>query len=264
MQIRTVIADNDPTSRELLCSVLASDVAFEIVAKCQDPKELDGALRTYAPDLVFVDVDIANLDRANHHGPLYSDSLSASVLITSVDKNTKLGDPQLLGQLVRPFTEADLLSVCQTCKTHITTRRVLDAQDALLASLGKATRICQERRKLVVRSAGRIMFLRPDEIDWIEAHKNYVRVHLGPAFVALRATLDAIERKLDPSQFLRIHRSAIVNTDKIRELKPWPTGEYIVTLSNGKELTLSRGYRTRLTFLVKRHDQLDYSNIGTR
>jgi two-component system LytT family response regulator len=261
MQIRTVIADNDPTSRELLCSVLASDVAFEIVAKCQSPKELGCALRTYTPDLAFVDVDIASLERANHQGPLYSGTLSASVLITSVDKNTRLDDSQL--QLVRPFTQADLLSVCQTCKTHITTRRVLDAQEALLASLGRATRICQERRKLVVRSGGRIMFLRPDEIDWIEAHKNYVRVHVGPACITLRATLDALERTLDQSQFLRIHRSAIVNTDKIRELRPWPTGEYIVTMSNGKELTLSRGYRTRLAFLVKKHDQLDYSTIGT-
>jgi|SRR5580704_3834543 two-component system LytT family response regulator len=263
MQIRTVIADNDPTSRELLCSVLALDVAFEIVAKCESPKELEYALRTYAPDLAFVDVDIANLDRANNEGPLYSGTLSASVLITSVDKSTRPGDPQLLGQLVRPFTQTELLSLCQTCKTHITTRRVLDAQEAFLASLGRATRICQERRKLVVRSGGRIMFLRPDEIDWIEAHKNYVRVHVGPACITLRATLDALERTLDPSQFLRIHRSAIVNTDKIRELRPWPTGEYIVSMSNGKELTLSRGYRTRLAFLLKKHGQLDYSNIGT-
>jgi two-component system LytT family response regulator len=107
------------------------------------------------------------------------------------------------------------------------------------------------RTHLPIKAAGRILFLRMDEIDWIEAADNYVRVHTSGGDVHLvRETLNAIQSRLDPGRFLRIHRSTIVNLNRIRELRPWFHGDYVVMLTTGQELTLSRSYRDRVLGLV--------------
>ncbi|HEX6323988.1 MAG TPA: LytTR family transcriptional regulator DNA-binding domain-containing protein [Vicinamibacterales bacterium] len=100
--------------------------------------------------------------------------------------------------------------------------------------------------RLVIKSAGRLLFLRADDIDWVEAAGNYVKLHVGAEEHLLRETLNGIELKLDPDRFFRIHRSRIVNMERIRELQPWFNGEYVVILGNGTKLTLSRGYREKL------------------
>jgi two-component system LytT family response regulator len=100
--------------------------------------------------------------------------------------------------------------------------------------------------RLVIRSAGRIVFLRVEEIDWIEAADNYVRVHAGREAHLIRETLQSLEKRLDPAKFLRIHRSSLVNLDRIRELQPIFHGDYAVKLADGTELTLSRNYREKL------------------
>jgi len=102
------------------------------------------------------------------------------------------------------------------------------------------------RERLVIKSAGRLFFLRADDIDWVEAAGNYVKLHVGAEEHLLRETMNGIERTLDPGTFFRIHRSRIVNMERIRELQPWFNGEYVVILQNGTKLTLSRGYREKL------------------
>jgi two-component system, LytTR family, response regulator len=106
-------------------------------------------------------------------------------------------------------------------------------------------------RRLVLKSKGRFIFVNTAEIDWIEAHRNYVCVHVGAEAYLHRQTLAAFEERLKPETFRRIHRSVIVNIHKVKELRPWPTGEYVVLLKTGKELTLSRGYRNQLPGLLK-------------
>ncbi len=100
--------------------------------------------------------------------------------------------------------------------------------------------------RMVVKSGGRLFFLRAEEIDWVEAAGNYVRLHVGTESHLLRETMNAIEARLDSDTFFRIHRSRIVNIERIKELQPWFNGEYVVILRNGTKLTLSRGYREKL------------------
>ena len=100
--------------------------------------------------------------------------------------------------------------------------------------------------RLVVKSGGRVFFLRTEDLDWIEAAGNYVRLHLGEEAHLFRETMNNMEARLDGQRFVRIHRSRIVNTDRIKELQPWFNGEYVVVLHNGTRLTLSRGYREKL------------------
>ena len=103
----------------------------------------------------------------------------------------------------------------------------------------------------MVKSEGRILFFTTDEIDWIEAASNYVKLYSAGKGHLVRHTMNEMERKLDPRQFLRIHRSIIVNIKKIRGVEPCNSGEFIVTLVNGKELPSSRGYRANLGLLLK-------------
>jgi two-component system LytT family response regulator len=104
----------------------------------------------------------------------------------------------------------------------------------------------QRTERLVVKSGGRLFFLRTDEIDWVESAGNYVRLHVGSSAHLLRETMTAMEARLDPQKFFRIHRCRIVNMDRIQELQPWLNGEYAVVLTTGSRLTLSRGYREKL------------------
>ena len=103
-----------------------------------------------------------------------------------------------------------------------------------------------------MKSKGRILFIKVDEVDWVEAQDNYLRLHLGKESHLLRETMNNFAAKLDPEKFIRIHRSTIVNVERIKELRPWFTGEYIVVLQDGKELTLTRSYRDKLKMLLDR------------
>jgi len=105
-------------------------------------------------------------------------------------------------------------------------------------------------RRLLIRSRGRISFVPVTDIEWIESAGNYLHLHIGESVHIMRGTMKDMEAQLDPREFLRIHRSTMVRIDRIRELKPWPTGEYVVLLQSGKELTLSRGYRSRVRALL--------------
>lgn len=115
---------------------------------------------------------------------------------------------------------------------------------ARLGSAGPPSRPASDR--LMVKADGRVYLVRTEDLDWVEAAGNYLRLHVGPATHMVRQTMNAIEAQLDPEQFLRIHRSQMVNIDRIRELQPLLNGEYAVVLRSGERLTLSRGYRERV------------------
>jgi two-component system LytT family response regulator len=122
--------------------------------------------------------------------------------------------------------------------------------DPRLLSLLEELRDRRRSDRLVVKTGGRVVFLRTEDIDWVEASGNYVRLHVGGDAHLLRESMKNMERRLDPSTFVRIHRSAIVNVDRIRELEPWFHGEYIVILRDGTRLTSSRVFSDRLNALI--------------
>ena len=119
-----------------------------------------------------------------------------------------------------------------------------------------------QMERILIGARRRFVFVRAEEIDWIQANGNYVRIHSRQVSYLHRQTVTGLERSLDPARFLRIHRSVIVNIDKIRELRPWPTGEYVVLMRSGKELTLSRSYRARLDLLAREPSPVDRANAG--
>jgi two-component system LytT family response regulator len=122
----------------------------------------------------------------------------------------------------------------------------------LLTLLGSLQRKQEMPERFMIKSAGRIVFLRAEDIDWVETVGNYVRLHVGRDSHLMRETMNGIELKLDPQKFLRIHRSIIVNIDRVKELQPWAKGEYVVIMRDGARLNMSRRYRERLHKLMSK------------
>ena len=151
-----------------------------------------------------------------------------------------------LDYLLKPFDRERFQEALQRARTYIQRDETGDIGRRLLALVKDLRRDQPKTDRLVVKSGGRLFFLRTDEIDWIEAAGNYVRLHVGPVSHLLRETMNAIESRLDPEKFFRIHRSRIVNMERIQEMQPWLNGEYAVLLRTGTRLTLSRGYREKL------------------
>ena len=148
--------------------------------------------------------------------------------------------------LLKPFGRDRFQQTLQHAREHLERRRAGDLGKRLMALVQDIKPEPRKMDRLVVKSGGRVFFLRTQEIDWIEAAGNYVRLHLGDDSHLFRETMNNMEGRLDAQRFVRIHRSRIVNTDRIKEMQPWFNGEYVVVLQNGTRLTLSRGYREKL------------------
>jgi two-component system LytT family response regulator len=151
-----------------------------------------------------------------------------------------------LDYLLKPFDRERFERALERAKLHIQRAKTSEAQQQLLALLEEVKPGRKPLDRVVLRSSGRVFFLRVEEIDWIEAAGNYLRLHAGTETHLLRETMNAFEERLDPKQFLRIHRSMIVNIERIQELQPLFHGDYAVLLRDGTQLTLSRTYRQRL------------------
>jgi two-component system LytT family response regulator len=169
------------------------------------------------------------------------------VFVTAYDQHAlKAFQVRALDYLLKPFDRERFSEALQRARNQIERQETGDLGRRLLALVKDLRKDQPRSERLVVKSGGRLFFLRTDEIDWIEAAGNYVRLHVGNTSHLLRETMNALEGRLDPEKFFRIHRSRIVNMERIQELQPWLNGEYAVVLRNGTRVTLSRGYREKL------------------
>jgi len=251
VKIRALIVDDEPLARERIRALLEAEGDVEIVAECRDGVEAVEALRRDPPDLVFLDVQIPEVDGFEVIERVGVDRMPAVVFVTAYDQYAlQAFEVHAVDYLLKPFDQDRFQKALHQARRAVQSRPNGDVDQRLLALLQdlKAPRGHLER--LVVKSSGRLFFLRAEEIDWIESSGNYVSVHVANECHLLRETMSGIEAKLDPARFIRIHRTAIVNIDRIKELQPLFHGEYEVVLRSGATLTLSRGYRDRLESLI--------------
>jgi len=246
--IRTVIVDDEPLARERMRSLLGSEADVEVVGEARDGVEAVEAILGQSPDLVFLDVQMPKLDGFEVIQTVGADRMPAVVFVTAYDQHAlRAFEVQALDYLLKPFDHERFQGALKRVRRQMDSQETGDLGRRLLA-LVKDLKTDRPTRsdRLVVKSGGRLFFLRSDEIDWIEAAGNYVRLHVGNEGHLLRETMNSIEGRLNPDIFFRIHRSHIVNIERIKELQPWFNGEYVVILRNGSRLTLSRGYREKL------------------
>ncbi len=244
-RIRALVVGAEPIARARVVSMLSEDPDVDVVGEYASGSDALAAIGRSAPDLVFLDIQMAEMDGialARSLGP----HRPAIVFVTAYDEYALTAfEIHALDYLLKPFSADRFRAAVAHAREHLSQRRVSHLGREVLALLPGIDRP-QAPERLVVRSGGRIYFVPAADIDWCEASGNYVHLHVGAKSHLVRETMSNLEARLDASRFVRIHRSAIVNVDRIQELRSSFNGEYVVVLKNGAKLTLSRTYRDAL------------------
>ena len=251
--ILTLIADDEPAAREGMRHLLRRDPEIVVAGECANGREAARAIRSTAPDLVFLDVQMPELDGFAVLREIGVDRAPAVVFVTAYDQYAlRAFEVHAIDYLLKPFTDDRFRESLERAKQQVRQGRLGDLSHklaALLETYGESLPgdVAPPRRtyleRLAVKAHGKVTLLRAAEIEWIDAEGDYVRIHVGKAWHLLRETMKNLELQLDPERFVRIHRSTIVNLEKVKELQPFFRGEYVVVLQNGTTLKLSRGYR---------------------
>jgi two-component system LytT family response regulator len=245
MSIRTLIVDDEHWARTRIQSLLEAEKDFEVVRACESGDDAACAIATLAPQVVFLDVQMPGLDGFGVIDAVGVDAMPLVVFATAYDQySLRAFEAHAFDYLLKPIDPERFQRSLARVRKEIL---VGSSREAALRSL-LASRPAERRylQRVVVRTAGRVVLLKAVDIDWLEGSGNYVTLHVGRATYLLRESLNALERKLDPDQFVRSHRSAIVNVDRIRELGPWSGGEQALVLQDGTRLTIGRVFRARL------------------
>lgn len=244
--IRVLLVDDESLAREMLREMLQDDPQVTIVGESCNGREAIEAIRTHAPDLIFLDVQMPELGGFEVLEALGKE-IPRVIFVTAYDKYAvRAFEVHALDYLLKPFDQERFDISWQRARAQILRDRDGGTDQRILALLEEMKAGSKYLERLVIKASGRIYFLETAEIDWIEAEGNYVSVHCAKKSHLLRETISSLEAQLDPKKFLRIHRSSIVRIDRIQELQPWFHGEYRIILQNGTQLTLSRNYRDKL------------------
>jgi two-component system LytT family response regulator len=247
MPTRTLIVDDEALARDRLRQLLQSEPEIQIVGECSDGRQAVEAIQKELPDLIFLDIQMPELDGFAVLEAVRVERMPVIVFVTAYDKFAlKAFEVHAVDYLLKPFDrerfQTALKRALEQAK-HRTGKDLGERQSAALAELKPPVKMPE---RLPIKSEGRVLFVRVEDIDWVEAAHNYIVLHVGKESHLLRETMNAFEERLSPEKFVRISRSTIVKIDRIKELQPLFYGEYNVTLHNGTRLTLSRRYRDKL------------------
>ncbi|MGQ0561644.1 MAG: LytR/AlgR family response regulator transcription factor [Gemmatimonadota bacterium] len=246
-KIRALIVDDEPFAREGVRLHLEHHADIRIIGECGSGEEAVGRIRSEHPDLVFLDVQMPGLDGFGVLDAIGSEWLPAVVFVTAYDQLAlRAFEAHALDYLLKPFGAERFDRTLERVRAQLRAKSGADIEERLRSLVGSLAGRERFLERLVARSNGRILIVRVEDVDWIEAAANYVRVHTGSRQYLVRATMTNLETRLDPDRFLRIHRSIIVRKDRIQELEPLFQGDYSITLLDGRRLTSSRGYRERI------------------
>jgi two-component system, LytTR family, response regulator len=278
--LRVAIVDDEPLARDCMRLALRADPDVSIVAECGDGASAIAAIREHAPDVVLLDVQMPGLDGFAMLHQLDVTTMPVVVFVTAYDAHAiRAFEVNALDYVLKPFSDERLLAAVDRARTALSERRhgelgrrlaafVRDWQSDPGATPGLADvsaadtpsepggrPMLEDARppadagagtsrsyimRFAVRANGRVRFVQALDVDWIEADGNYMTLHVGEATHRVRASIAALAEGLDPKQFVRIHRSIIVNVERIREVQPWFGGDYIAILRSGAKLKVSR------------------------
>ncbi|HKX28349.1 MAG TPA: LytTR family DNA-binding domain-containing protein [Blastocatellia bacterium] len=250
-KIRVLIVDDEPLAREGIQMRLKSEPEIEVIGECRNGREAVAVISRDQPDLVFLDIQMPRMDGFAVIEALGVDRMPHVIFVTAYDEHAlRAFEVHALDYLLKPIDGARFRESLMRARDRIRGKNLeaIAAQLQQMMAALKGEKSYLER--LSIKSGGRILFLGVDEIDWIEAADNYVQVHAGSASHLLLATMNTLEHRLNPQQFLRIHRSTIVNLNRIKELHPMFHGEYRVILQDDTQLTSGRSYSKNLQRLL--------------
>ena len=245
--MKVLIVDDEPLARERIRTLLAAERDVTIAGECRDGRSAVVAIRELAPDLVFLDVQMPEMDGFAVLEELGLEALPALIFVTAFDRYAiRAFEVCALDYLLKPFDQERFSKALGRARGEYERRAGGALHEQIGAALAEWKQRSKYRDRLVIRSGGRVCFVRLDELDWVEAAGNYVRVHAGKEEYLFRETISQLESELPPDKFARIHKSWIVNVDRVKELHPLFHGDYAVILKDGQQLKLSKTYRSRL------------------
>ena len=258
--IRTIVVDDEPLAREVVREFLSADEEFEVVAECSNGFEAVKAVSEQDPDVLFLDIQMPKLDGLTVLQRLEADARPLVVFITAFDAYAiKAFEAQALDYLLKPFDQERFDQTLTNIRRRLTqmdeARFGQNLRNLLIAHAprsnqphGAATPIGTNSsfdERLPVKENGRVFFVDVTDIDWLEASANYVALHVAGRTHLVHETMTVMETRMNPTRFVRIHRSTIVNVARIKELLPHFNGEFVVLLKDGTRLKLSRGHLSK-------------------
>jgi two-component system, LytTR family, response regulator len=268
-KIRALIVDDESLAREVLLVMLSDDSEIEVIGECRNGREAVAAIREQSPDVVFLDIQMPEMDGFQVIEEVGVEQMPVTVFVTAFDKHAlRAFEAHALDYLLKPFDHDRFNTTLQRAKTQVRHQKLGAIGESLFAMLqdvklkpGESSSKTADTKtekaahrepidRVVIKSGGRIYFLKTEEIDWVEAAGDYLSLHSASGSHLIRETMGDFHAKLAPRKFIRIHRSTIVNIERIKDIRPLFKGEYLITLTNGKRLKSSRGYRHALQPLL--------------
>jgi two-component system, LytTR family, response regulator len=256
--IRTLVVDDEPLARQRIRDLLTEYPDVQVIGECSDGEEAVEAILAEQPDLVFLDIqmpEMTGLEVVESVGP---EAMPAVIFVTAYDEFAlRAFDAHAVDYLMKPFHRNRFDAALERARRFVgagETRAATpsgELESRLHALLTDLRPPSPHARRLVVRVGSRILFVPVEEVDWVDADGNYARLHVGQKSYLMRETMNRLQERLDPQQYLRIHRSTIVNVDRIQEIQPMFKGNYVVILRDGTRLTTTRGYRENLQALIQ-------------
>lgn len=251
-RIRTLIVDDEPLARDCVRLALEQQDDVAVVGECADGASAVEAIRAQDPDLVFLDVQMPGLDGFGVIERIGAEAMPPVLFVTAYDKHAlRAFAVHALDFLLKPFDDDRFRDALEHARRHLSAEGRLGMRDALTGLL-ESRRGGGERhaRRIMVQEQERIRFVPVETVDWFEADRNYVLLHCGKDVYRVRMTLTALQDELDPSRFIRVHRSTVLNLDRIREVQPWFGGDYVALLKDDQQVRVSRRFREGLLKVV--------------
>ena len=249
MTLRVVVIDDESLPRQRVCDLVHAHDALELVGAASDGAQALDVIVEQRPELVFLDIQMPELDGFQVIAALDDDMLPAIVFVTAYDQYAiRAFEVDAVDYLLKPITAERFDAAVRRALSRTRDHASLDQIRAL------ATRMLEGRAfptRFVARRGGKHYFVRVSDIDWLESDGNYVRLHAGEASHLIRETMKGVEARLDPSHFIRIHRSTMVAVDRIRSIEGGDHGDYLINTASGKRLICSRSYSERVRKLLR-------------
>lgn len=243
MSLTALVVDDEPIARHAVARLLREDPDIEVAGECGDGVSAVAAIRGLSPDLVFLDIQMPAITGLDVVATIGAARMPATIFVTAYEQfAVRAFEANAVDYLVKPFSRDRFAETLRRAKQRLATPRGTDA-DAT-ARIMQALASLQQRdaylERVPVRENERVVLVDVDDIIWIKASGNTVRLHLADRVHELRETMSALAARLDPRRFARVHRSAIINIRRVKDIHPWFNGYHVVTMDTGQQLRMSR------------------------
>lgn len=260
-KLKIIIIDDEPLAREKIRTFLEAEDDIEVIEECKNSAEAIAAIKELKPDLIFLDIKMPGMNGFEMLESLKLKVLPIIIFTTAYDKYAlKAFEVHALDYLLKPFDRDRFQLTLNRARKHlsnkhieVSSKKILEALNDLKERKGENPQSQKEEKfldKIVIKTSDKIYFIKTSEIEWLEASGNYVKFFANGSSHLTRDTMNAMEKKLNPENFVRIHRSVIINSDFIKELKPWFNGEYEVYMKNKTKFVSGRTYKDNIEKLL--------------